>query len=332
MRRWSQETGARAACDCFSAMQTAPPSTVSTVRGRARRVIDFPETFDSLLTDWTRQHGALPAILCGMVGSSFGWAQAPYLPCPARPEQIAGACVALRAGRVRIIPGLSCRNRLDAPDLMRGEETQILGALRLDPALRRGQQLLCLPGTHTKWVLLDEGTVREFLTATTGELFALLCAHSVLVSDSPTRAQSRTIAVGPAFIRAVGAASALSGCGTAASNVRGAQPPLEQRARRPMTPPAYLSGLMIASDVSGALALLATAIATPGPHHRRTAADEVFTRRPRVSGARIPGDRGRGRVARGSGACASPAVAPSGHAWHLNRTAANRRSSRSCAA
>ena len=213
----------------------------------------FPDIFDSLLSDWTRQHGALPALLCGMVGSSFGWTQAPYLSCPARPEQIAGACVALRAGRVRIIPGLSCRNRLDAPDLMRGEETQILGALRLDPALHGDQQLLCLPGTHTKWVLLDEGTVREFLTATTGELFALLCTHSVLVSDSPTRAQSKTIAVGPAFTRA-----------------------LEQHQRFPANSAdgelltaatddaaAYLSGLMIASDVSGALALLATAISTP---------------------------------------------------------------------
>ena len=58
---------------------------------------------------------------------------------------------------------------------MRGEETQILGALHLEPTLAsRPSSLLCLPGTHTKWVLLDEGTVQEFLTATTGELFALL--------------------------------------------------------------------------------------------------------------------------------------------------------------
>ncbi len=222
----------------------------------------FPETFDSLLTDWTRQHGALPAILCGMVGSSFGWTQAPYLPCPARPEQIAGACVALRAGRVRIIPGLSCRNRLDAPDLMRGEETQILGALRLDPALHRGQQLLCLPGTHTKWVLLDEGTVREFLTATTGELFALLCAHSVLVSDSPTRAQSKTIAVGPAFTRALEQHQRSPDAALLHRMFEGRSRRLSNELATDDAA-AYLSGLMIASDVSGALALLATAISTP---------------------------------------------------------------------
>ncbi len=222
----------------------------------------FPETFDALLIDWTRQHGALPAVLCGMVGSSFGWTQAPYLACPARPQQIAGACVALRAGRVHIIPGLSCRNRLDAPDLMRGEETQILGALYLDPALQLSRQLLCLPGTHTKWVLLDEGTVQEFLTATTGELFALLCAHSVLVSDSPTRAGFIPVTSGPAFVRGLEEHKRSPAAGLLHRMFEG-------RSRRLMNDlassdaAAYLSGLMIASDVSGALALLATGISAP---------------------------------------------------------------------
>jgi 2-dehydro-3-deoxygalactonokinase len=216
----------------------------------------FAKLFDSLLIDWMSQHGPLPAILCGMVGSSFGWSEAPYLPCPARPEQIAGACVSLRLGRVRIVPGLSCRNRLDAPDLMRGEETQILGALHLDPALRRGQHLLCLPGTHTKWVLLDEGSVLEFLTATTGEMFALLSAHSVLVSDEPGRTGSTTITSDAAFSRGLTEhrrfpeASVLHRM-------------FEARSRRlsrdlaAADAAAYLSGLMIASDVRGALELFA---------------------------------------------------------------------------
>jgi 2-keto-3-deoxy-galactonokinase len=92
-----------------------------------------------------------------MVGSSIGWVEAPYLACPARPKDIAAACARVREGRIRIVPGLSCRNRFDAPDVMRGEETQILGALDLQPDLRQGRRLLCLPGTHTKWVLLEEG-------------------------------------------------------------------------------------------------------------------------------------------------------------------------------
>src|SRR5712675_3705817 len=59
---------------------------------------DFPRVFDSLLAGWRQRFGPLPAVLCGMVGSSIGWAQVPYLPCPARPARIAAACVALRDG------------------------------------------------------------------------------------------------------------------------------------------------------------------------------------------------------------------------------------------
>lgn len=138
------------------------------------------EIFDSLVSKWGAQ---LPAILCGMVGSNIGWLQAPYAPCPATPADIAARSVSLRDGRIRIVPGLSCRNQFDAPDFMRGEETQILGALALEPALRKGRQLLCLPGTHTKWAVLNEGVVTEFLTAPTGEVFNLLSTHSVLVRE-----------------------------------------------------------------------------------------------------------------------------------------------------
>ena len=84
----------------------------------------FADTLDSLTSDWQQRARSLPTILCGMVGSSIGWTQTAYVPCPVRPAQIATACVALRDGRVHIVPGLSCRNRLEAPDVMRGEETQ----------------------------------------------------------------------------------------------------------------------------------------------------------------------------------------------------------------
>ena len=136
--------------------------------------------FDSLTSKWA---ATPPAVLCGMVGSNIGWIQAPYAPCPATLAEIAAHSASLRDGRIRIVPGLSCRNRFDAPDFMRGEETQILGALALAPALRHGRQLLCLPGTHTKWALLNEAVVTEFLSAPTGELFDLLSNHSVLVRE-----------------------------------------------------------------------------------------------------------------------------------------------------
>jgi 2-dehydro-3-deoxygalactonokinase len=218
---------------------------------------DFPEMLDALLRGWTREYGSLPVVLCGMVGSSLGWIQAPYLPCPARPEQIAQACVELRDGLVHIVPGLSCRNRLNAPDVLRGEETQILGALRLNPALSSGRHLLCLPGTHTKWVLVEDGCVREFLTAPTGELFEVLCEHSILVSDERQRQDLPAATDGPAFdhglmqiqrFPAAGLLHRLFECRS-----RRLTGDLHSDEAMPL-----LSGMLIASDVQGAVRLFAT--------------------------------------------------------------------------
>src|ERR1700676_249538 len=217
---------------------------------------DFPEMLDALLRGWTRQHGALPVVLCGMVGSSLGWTQAPYVACPARPEEIAQACVELRDGQVHIVPGLSCRNRLNAPDVLRGEETQILGALRLDPALSYGRHLLCLPGTHSKWVLLEDGRVHEFLTAPTGELFAVLCEHSILVSDQRQRQDLHAATDGPAFdhglmqIRRFPTAGLLHRLFECRS--RRLTGDLHSDEAMPL-----LSGMLIASDVQGAVRLFA---------------------------------------------------------------------------
>ncbi len=144
----------------------------------------FAQVFDGLTADWRKQ-GTLPALLCGMAGSTFGWIEAPYLPCPEEIDSVAGSLAHARDD-VRVVPGMRCANPLGAPDVMRGEETQLLGALSLHPALATGRHLVCLPGTHTKWVALHDGTVIEFLTVPTGEVFRLLCDHSVLVRDRDT--------------------------------------------------------------------------------------------------------------------------------------------------
>lgn len=144
----------------------------------------FAEVFDGLTAAW-RERAPLPAILCGMAGSTFGWVEAPYLLCPEDVDNVAGSLARARAD-VSIVPGLRCSNPLGAPDVLRGEETQLLGALALHPALAQGRHLVCMPGTHTKWVALHDGTVLEFLTVPTGEIFRLLCDHSVLVRDRDT--------------------------------------------------------------------------------------------------------------------------------------------------
>jgi len=143
------------------------------------------EIFDTLSADWRRAHGDLPAVLSGMVGSTIGWLEVPYLSCPAELYELAENPARVRDG-VFIVSGMRCSNPLGAPDVMRGEETQLLGARHLDASLENGTQLVCMPGTHTKWVSLHNGVVQEFLTAPTGELFAMLCEHSVLVRDKAT--------------------------------------------------------------------------------------------------------------------------------------------------
>ena len=218
----------------------------------------FTETYESLVAGW-EPDAALPAVLCGMVGSTIGWIEAPYVACPAHPEQIADACVTARGGQVHIVPGLSCRNRFDAPDFLRGEETQILGALQLAAALRRGPQILCLPGTHTKWVVLEDGLVQEFFTAPTGEVFALLRDHSVLVRNPAGCAgeiDAGAFNEGVARFNDAPQAQLLHRL----FECRGRQLGGEITAHAAES---YLSGLLIASDVHGALRLLSDWIAAP---------------------------------------------------------------------
>jgi 2-dehydro-3-deoxygalactonokinase len=221
----------------------------------------FPAVFESLRAPWRQRHGPLPAVLCGMVGSTIGWAPVPYVACPARPEEIARGCVPLEGGGVHLVPGLSCRNRFDAPDVMRGEETQILGALHLDPELRDRRRLLCLPGTHTKWVVLDRGSVVEFLTAPTGELFGLLSEQSVLVP----KASPAVTADDPAFADGLERFDRFQH-GQLLHRL------FECRSRRlagelaESAAAAYLSGLLVASDVRGALRALEGTSTEPVVH------------------------------------------------------------------
>jgi 2-dehydro-3-deoxygalactonokinase len=222
----------------------------------------FDALFESIMRPWEVQYGPLTAVLCGMIGSSIGWMQAPYVSSPADPEKIIDACVALRGGCVHIVPGARCQNRLRAADFMRGEETQILGALTLDPTLRHGRRLLCLPGTHTKWVLLENGIISEFLTAPTGELFGALRGHSVLV---PAEGRAATVTEGVAFQEGIKRfndfpqAQVLHRLFECRSRMLNG----ELSARNAAS---FLSGLLIATDVSGALQLFADSNAETTVH------------------------------------------------------------------
>lgn len=125
----------------------------------------------------------LPVLMCGMVGSTLGWRAVDYLACPADSRALANGVISVaEAPSVRIVPGLNCDGLTAAPDLMRGEETQIAGWLARAVEHQCGRRLLCLPGTHAKWAIVDSGAVTRFVTAMTGELFHVLATHSILKS------------------------------------------------------------------------------------------------------------------------------------------------------
>lgn len=117
-------------------------------------------------------------LLAGMVGSRQGWVEAPYVPCPAGPGEIAAALVPVpfAGADCRLVPGLSDRDADGVPEVMRGEETQILGAL----AETGEEALICLPGSHAKWARVAGGRIAGFSSFMTGEVFAALKGGTIL--------------------------------------------------------------------------------------------------------------------------------------------------------
>jgi 2-dehydro-3-deoxygalactonokinase len=128
-------------------------------------------------------------LMSGMIGSRQGWVEAPYLPCPAGAAEIAAAVVAVPfdGATVRLVPGLTDRDAAGTPEVMRGEETQLLGVLdRIGP-----DGLACLPGSHSKWARIAGGRIDGFSTYMTGEAFAALRAGTILgrmMNEAPPNA------------------------------------------------------------------------------------------------------------------------------------------------
>ncbi|HYB57384.1 MAG TPA: 2-dehydro-3-deoxygalactonokinase [Alphaproteobacteria bacterium] len=142
---------------------------------------DFAAAYEEIAGDWLARYPQLPAIACGMIGSRQGWREAPYAEAPAGLAELAKGLVSVagRNGhRLAIVPGVVFRAAAAPPDVMRGEETQMLGALAdADPA---GPTVFVLPGTHSKWAIAEAGRIVWFATFMTGELYAVLKAESIL--------------------------------------------------------------------------------------------------------------------------------------------------------
>jgi 2-dehydro-3-deoxygalactonokinase len=193
----------------------------------------------------------LPALLCGMIGSTLGWANAPYLDCPVSLAKLAGKLLEVAPG-VRIVPGLTCAG-LIGPDVMRGEETQVLGWQAADPARLYGRHLLCHPGTHAKWVRMEEGAVTRFITAMTGELYDVLGTHSVLRFDPAPGEDDFDPEVFDKGVAAAGDGGALA---SRLFGLRG----LTVSAQLPASAaPSWLSGLLIGAEVASLWPVIAEA-------------------------------------------------------------------------
>jgi 2-dehydro-3-deoxygalactonokinase len=201
---------------------------------------------DSLRARWPKAGHAYAA---GMIGSNVGWVDAGYVACPAGADEVAQHLVATRIGSldVRIVPGMACVRPVDgAPDVMRGEETELLGLLGagdIDP-----DAIVALPGTHTKWIQLRGGRVESFMTAMSGELFDRLASGGLLASvlEGPG-------GVGPAFLEGVRAgANGALGLGALLFGVRA-------RVIRGMLERAdsssYLRGVLVGAEIGDAMGL-----------------------------------------------------------------------------
>jgi 2-dehydro-3-deoxygalactonokinase len=183
---------------------------------------------------------ALPAFVCGMAGARGGWREAPYLDLPAELATLAEAAVRVPVARPTfVLPGLA-RRGAERRDVMRGEETQLLG-------LAPGDALVCLPGTHSKWVRVVGGRVADFATSMTGELFDLLCRRSVL---APVVGDGAVDPADPDFTGAVG--EGLAEPGSVTDRLFGLRADWLLDGTAPERSRARLSGLLVGAELAGA--------------------------------------------------------------------------------
>ena len=188
--------------------------------------------------------GDLPLLMAGMVGSTHGWVEAPYVPCPAGLDDLVQRLCWVESGRIAIVPGLSLCGEGQA-DVMRGEEVQVFGAIASGAIPE--SCFVGHPGTHNKWIRVAEGRITDFKTVMTGEMFAMLRQGGILAAML-----AEPVALGAAFDD--GARRGLQGARLTAEL-------FSVRARvllgsmEPTSASSYVSGLLIGADVGVGLEL-----------------------------------------------------------------------------
>ncbi len=215
-----------------------PLGILSVTEGR------FEQALQDAVAPWLAD-GERRILMSGMIGSRQGWIEAPYLPCPAATADLAGALIRVPfdTAELLLVPGLTATDPAGVPEVMRGEEVQIFGALDSASA----DTTVCLPGSHSKWAHVASGSIESFSTHLTGEAFAALRSHTILgrlmQADAPPDAD--------AFHRGVLRSAAPGGLLHHLFGVR----TLGLFAQLPEAASAsYLSGLLIGHEVHAAAA------------------------------------------------------------------------------
>ncbi len=199
---------------------------------------NFATALRGEIGDWLDE-GERQILLAGMVGSRQGWKEAQYVSCPGGVAELVGAMVVVdfEQAEVRLAPGMICFSADGIPDVMRGEETEILGVLNGCES----DDTICLPGTHAKWVRVEDGKITAFQTFMTGEIFAALSTHTIL---------ARLMTAGPmldaAFLRGVDRSRDAGGVLHHLFGVRTLVLTAEMKEQEASS---YLSGLLIGHEV-----------------------------------------------------------------------------------
>ncbi|HVE06185.1 MAG TPA: 2-dehydro-3-deoxygalactonokinase [Paraburkholderia sp.] len=259
---------------------------------RAAHEGGFDAAFDAVCGAWLERAPQLPVVAAGMVGSAQGWQEAPYVETPASPDAIVRGIVRVQTARgatLHIVPGVLERGEL--PNVMRGEETQILGALDEataatavsaatagDDADEAPCALIGLPGTHAKWVLVRGARIERFYTFMTGEVFAALSEHTILgrTMTTPDRPDTAAFLRGVSVARSHGHAGMLATIFSTRTLGLTAQLAREEQ-------PDYLSGLLIGHELNGLEAVLTRQQSTLAGRALRLIGNEALCERYRLA-------------------------------------------------
>ena len=218
----------------------------------------FEQAFAEIAGDWVRSHATLSVVAGGMVGSAQGWIEAPYARAPADVRTLAAHGVRTPSGlgpEVLIAPGVIFEPPDREPDVMRGEEIKIAGAVAAEPSLGE-RAWFVLPGTHSKWALVQEQCIVSFSTYMTGELYAVLREHSILgrlMSTEPADAGAAALGFEQGLEAARGSSPGDLGHQLFAVRTLGLTGRLPRNALAE-----YLSGLLVGHELVSALAVSRT--------------------------------------------------------------------------